>query len=293
HPGGRRFLSAACGLVRVQGRLYVVADDELHLGVLDVGSTRPVRLLRVLAGRLPADAKPRKKRKPDFETLMFLPASGDRPGGALLALGSGSRPNRMRGAILPLDAAGDPAGAVRPVDIEPLYRALTERFAELNIEGAFVAGGSFVLLQRGGASGPSAVVRFDLLHALAWLDGHQRRAPLPRNVRNCDLGSAEGTPFGFTDGAALPDGTWVFSAVAEARDDAYQDGPCVATAIGVCDRDDKVRFIEKIAPKRKIEGVAARRVGARLRLSVVTDADDPDQPAELGAVSLAFGGSER
>ena len=107
-------------------------------------------------------------------------------------------------------------------------------------------------------------------------------------MRSCDLGGADGVAFAFTDGAALPDGSWVFSAVAEARDNSFDDGPCVASAIGVCDGDDAVRFIETLAPKRKVEGIEARRVGARLRLSVVTDADDPDQPAELGAVSFAF-----
>ena len=92
--------------------------------------------------------------------------------------------------------------------------------------------------------------------------------------------------FAFTDGAALADGSWAFSAVAEARDNSVDDGPCVASAIGVCDGDDKLRSSSTVAPKRKIEGVEASRVGARLRLSVVTDADDPEQPAELGAVSV-------
>jgi hypothetical protein len=49
HPRGRAFLSAASGLVRVQERLYVIADDELHLGVFDVGSARPLGLVRVPA----------------------------------------------------------------------------------------------------------------------------------------------------------------------------------------------------------------------------------------------------
>ncbi len=37
----------------------------------------------------------------------MLPAFGDYPNGALMALGSGSRPSRHRGALLALDAAGD------------------------------------------------------------------------------------------------------------------------------------------------------------------------------------------
>lgn len=37
HPRGLPFLSAASGLVRVCDKFYVVADDELHLGVFSVG----------------------------------------------------------------------------------------------------------------------------------------------------------------------------------------------------------------------------------------------------------------
>jgi hypothetical protein len=287
HPRGRTFLSAASGLVRARDRLYVVADDELHVGVLDVGSTQPLRLVRLLAGRLPDDAKRRKKKKPDLETLLLLPDDGGTGGGALLALGSGSRPNRFVGALLPLDGNGDAAGPARAIDLEPLYRTLDGRFDELNIEGGFVVGAELVLLQRGGAKEASAVVRFELAPALAWLGGRRRRAPTPRSVRRVRLGSVDGVPLAFTDGAALPDGTWVFSAVAEARDNSVDDGPCVAAAIGVCDADDAVRFVDTLAPKRKVEGIEAQRVGARLRLRVVTDADDPEQPAELGAVSLA------
>lgn len=288
HPRGLAFLSAASGLVRVQERLYVIADDELQLGVFDVGSTRPLRLVRLLDGKLPADAKKRKAKKPDFESLLLLPPSENGPGGTLLALGSGSRPNRFIGALLRLDAYGDASGAARRIDLEPLYRTLADRFDELNIEGAFVAGSSLVLLQRGRRSA-SAVARFDLGEVLTWLGGKSRGALRPRSVRRVDLGKADGVAFAFTDGAALPDGTWVFSAVAEARDNSVDDGPCVAAGVGVCDGDDTVRFFATLAPKRKVEGIEATRVGARVRLSVVTDADDPDRPAELGAVSLAFG----
>ncbi|MGZ8317154.1 MAG: DUF6910 family protein, partial [Telluria sp.] len=231
------------------------------------------------------------KKKPDLESLLVLPGDRDHPGGALLALGSGSRPKRLVGALLRLDERGDTAGAARTVDLAPLYRTFESRFEELNVEGAFVGGDSLALLQRGsGRRGAraSAVVRFELAPTLAWLAG-RRRAPSPRSVRRLDLGAAEGVAFAFTDGAALPDGRWVFSAVAEARDNAFDDGPCVASAIGVCGGDDKLRFMATIAPRRKVEGIEAMHVGARLRLSVVTDADDPEEPAELGAVSLAPG----
>ena len=121
HPRGLTFLSAASGLVRVRDKLYVIADDEHHLGVLSVDGNEPVRLVRLLDGDLPAAAAKRKALKPDFESLLLLPASDESPDGSLLALGSGSRPNRFAGVRASLDARGDLRGPARPIDLKPLY----------------------------------------------------------------------------------------------------------------------------------------------------------------------------
>ena len=66
HPRGQAHLSAASGLVRVRQRLYVVADDELHLGIFDEPTAAQAQvasdsnpehpigsLLRLLEGSLP------------------------------------------------------------------------------------------------------------------------------------------------------------------------------------------------------------------------------------------------
>ena len=78
HPQAWAHLSAASGLVRSGHLLYVVADDELHLGVFeDTAATgmppEPGALVRMLEGDLPIDAVERKAAKPDFETLVHLP----------------------------------------------------------------------------------------------------------------------------------------------------------------------------------------------------------------------------
>jgi len=290
HPRGLSFLSAASGLVRVRDKLYVIADDEHHLGAFGVDGEEPLKLVRLLDGDLPASAKKRKARKPDFESLLLLPASDESPEGSLLALGSGSRPNRFVGALASLDARGDVSGPARPVDLKPLYADIFERFAELNIEGAFVTGESLVLLQRGTGAGESAAIRYDLAEVMAWLAGRRPGALPACSVRSVDLGVADGIAFAFTDGAALADGSWAFSAVAEDRDDSYDDGPCVAAAIGVCGSDDVVRSLELLEPTRKVEGIEARVVGTTAFLTLVTDADDPDHAAELGTTRVELGG---
>ena len=74
---GASFLSAASGLVRAGSFLYVVADDELHLGVFPAAGDAPGHLIRLFEGALPASKAERKKLKPDLETLMKLPGGGE------------------------------------------------------------------------------------------------------------------------------------------------------------------------------------------------------------------------
>ena len=85
------YLSAASGLVAVGQFLYVVADDELHLGIFEIDSHRPGTLLRLFPRALPSHPTKRKKAKPDLEALLQLPAFNHHPHGALLALGPGSK----------------------------------------------------------------------------------------------------------------------------------------------------------------------------------------------------------
>lgn len=284
HPRGLAYLGAASGLVRAGQRLYVVADDENHLGVFDAGLATPGRLIRLFDGDLPASPKKRKGQKADLESLLLLPATPAWPDGALLALGSGSRPTRFTGALLLLDAKGETQGPTQKIDLAPLFDALNERFDELNIEGAFILGETLLLLQRGSMRGPNAVIRFPVTLVMAWLGGAAASLQ-PSSIVECDLGRVDGVPLAFTDGAGLPDGSWLFSAVAEQTDNAYEDGACVAAAIGIAASDGTVQSMRRLTPTRKIEGIEAQVSGGKIVIGTVTDADDPAIPAELGTTT--------
>ena len=287
HPRGRRFLSAASGLVRLGRRHYVIADDEQHLGVFDPASAGPVQLVRLFDGDLPESAKKRKKKKADLESLLLLPPLPRCPGGALLTLGSGSRPNRRRGALLGLDAVGALLGQVRVIDLEPLYGSLDRRFAEVNIEGALICDDDLMLLQRGNKGGPNATIRFAWREIEPWLLGEADDPPEPRLVREYDLGRVDGIPFGFTDATLLPDGGgWLFSAVAEDSDNAFDDGACLGAVIGSVGSDGALHPMQELAPRRKVEGLEARLIHGKVVVGMVTDADDPEQPAEYGTTVL-------
>lgn len=293
HPRGQAHLSAASGLVHAGAWLYMVADDEHHLGMLPATAAagpQPtaqaplLQLHRILDGDLPTDARARKKRKPDLEALAWLPASPAHHHGCLLAFGSGSKPNRQRGIAVALDAAGRPADAAHVVDLSALYAPLHQAFADLNIEGAFVANDCLQLLQRGNkGDARNACITYPLAPLQAWLAGTRAEPPAALRTSLFDLGMVDGVPLGFTDGAALPHGKgWLFSAVAENTDDSYADGECVASAIGWVDANGVLERMSALQGAPKVEGIAL----AGNRLLMVTDADDPACASRLLAVAL-------
>ena len=281
HPRGLPHLSAASGLVCAHQRVYVVADDEHHLAVF-CDAASPGELHRVFAGDLPARKPVRKRLKPDLEALFLLPAGRARAGAALVTLGSGSRPNRDTGVVVPLATDGQPLSeAARHFSLKPLYDALREVLGPVNIEGAMVLGDELVLLNRGVAGGcGNLAAHYPLNDLVQLIDGKGRGARLVA-IRRHDLGTIDDVALGFTDCVALPDGGWVFSAVAEDTADSYADGHCLGSAIGVVNACGDVVALHRLASPAKVEGIAVQAGAGGMTVCMVTDADDPAQSAWL------------
>lgn len=275
HPRGQPHLSSASGLVCANGRVYVVGDDEHHLAVFH-DRAGPGGFHRLFAGELPEDKKARKRHKPDLETLLWLPMRH-----ALVALGSGSRPNRHSGVLIPLSAGGEPAAGLVSFDLQALYEPLRAALGEINIEGAMLLGEEFVLLNRGVAGrSDNAAARYPLQALTDAIDG-RGRALTPISIRRYALGHIEAVPLAFTDAAALPDGGWVFSAVAEDTDDSYADGRCSGSVVGVVDPGGALVATHRLEAPLKVEGIAVRLDDRGMSLCLVTDADDPTQASQL------------
>ncbi|MEQ1802739.1 MAG: hypothetical protein ABL989_12505 [Gammaproteobacteria bacterium] len=286
-PGRGRFISAASGLVAVGPWLYVIADDELQLGAFAAAGSRPGSLVRLLPGTLPKGKKRRKAEKPDFEVLALLPRFPGFPHGALLAMGSGSRPNRRRGVLVSLGPSGAIDGDPQVIDLSGLYRELGKHLDEVNVEGAVVLGAQLCLLNRGHPRrGGSAVARLSLRAVQRSIARTGAVEALRCKVHHYDLGEADGVPLGFTDGTVLPDGSLVFSAVAEHAENSYEDGPCRASGIGMIGSGGDLEWLHRLRPPRKVEGITARRTGRQTRLLLVTDADDAAVPAGLFDAAL-------
>lgn len=265
-PSGHEFLSAASGLVVSGERLRVIGDDAHHLALFALGDPAPGKLLRLMEGDLPGDAAQRKKVKPDFEILVALPATG---GERLLALGSGSTPERMRGVIVDLPACED-APRVRPVDLEPLFAALGPLVSEINVEGAVLSGDRLLLFNRGNMRSPASHV-LDVPLAAVLNGGPVDAAPRAELA----LPEAGGVPLAVTDACALDDGHILLSAVAEATLDSYADGALMGAAIVELDGQFNLLGVDPLDPPVKVEGLAARATEDGVYLLCVTDADDP------------------
>ena len=282
-------LAAASGLVRVGPHLYVVGDDLQHLARFPASGRAPGSLVRLFEGPVPAHKKARKKVKRDVESLALLPPFSGYPHGALLALGSGSRRRRRVAGLLALNSSGMVAGKATRVDMTALYKPLEHEFGELNLEGAFVAGDYLALLQRAKAGQPrNARVRLELAKLLH--DFTSRRTPRSRalfDITDYALPAIDGLPLGFTDGAALRDGGFAFTAVAENTQDAYADGACAGAAIGIVSGNDKVTQLWRLKPKLKVEGISVAQSRRALTIEVVTDADNHKIAARLLAVTIA------
>ena len=285
--GRSAHLSAASGVARRGDFVYVIGDDELHLGVFRLSSRAPGRLVRVLSGDLPDDPDARSSAKPDLEALTLLPPFESHPYGALLGLGSGATPERSRGFVGALAADGSIAGDPYELDLDPLYRLLRDEVPELNVEGAATMGDRLWLLHRERArTGGNLVAELSLeqlmrsLREDRCLDAEELAA-----VRRYDLGEIDGVKLTFSDATPIADQLLVFTASAEG-----DDGRIRGSVVGTLGLDGKVQRLRTIDRRWKVEGVHASIDTGVLDFTFVCDQDDPDQPAPLLSATMPVEG---
>lgn len=284
-------LSAASGLVQVGPWLYVVADDELHLGQFLLDGNEHGQLHRFFEGDLPLEYEARKAEKPDIEVLTLIPHFNNPTQSALLALGSGSKKKRRHSAWVALDHAGNISGEPSIIDLSNFYDFLNREVGKLNIEGAAVADDQFFLFQRGNKKNKlNASIRLSLEDFYKILLAPEQNHKPFIHITPYDLGSIDDVPLCFTDATALRNGNIVFTASAENTSDSYLDGKCMGSAIGVIDRKGDLVLLEPIDKTVKLEGIEADEVGSNIELLLVTDADDAAHPAQLYSASVKYPG---
>lgn len=144
----------------------------------------------------------------------------------------------------------------------------------------------WVLLNRGAAKSNKAEGNASIHYPLSVLDALLRGESVdcaPSKIQTFDLGKIHQVSLSFTDCAALPDGSWLYTAVAEDAPDSYQDGEFWGAVIGKVSPRGQMLWQRPLMPSCKVEGIAAHPLknGADdcLEICLVTDADEPSQPA--------------
>lgn len=287
------YVRAGSALAWVGGELAIVQDDASFIALRSFdGRVRAVPLPRGPGGRRRfEDGLGNKADKLDLEACAVVPGLD---GPRVLAFGSGSTLARRRVAVL--DAGAAPSA--RMVQADAIYESVARRLAlepaELNIEGAFVAGNRFGLVHRGTGSSArpgaraSAIVELGLPALLGWLaQPHPDALPAILQSYSYDLGEVRGVALGFTDVAVAGD-RLVYLAAAEDTSNPVDDGMVVGVRIGVI-AADAVRCADLLDEQGglaavKAEGIAMDPDGQHAW--IVLDADDAARPSELCRVEL-------
>jgi hypothetical protein len=274
-------LGAASGVVRRGDFAYVIADDELDLGVFRISTGEPGETRSVLPGELPDDESERKGAKPDLEALTALPPFGDTPYGGLMGLGSGSDSDggRDRGFFWAFAADGSLEGEPQVIDLSPLYDALRKKLGNLNIEGAAVLHDELWLFHRGNEGDSGNVVAEVALSDLAGsLRGdHDIDVEELRELRQYELGEMDGVALCFSDATALSDDLVCFTASAEGE----EDGDIRGSVVGTISANGEVRRLRTIDRQWKVEGVHASVDTGVIDFVFVCDQDDEEVASPL------------
>lgn len=264
---------AASAVAPLGDGFLVVQDDATYGAWFRGGSAAAVRLLPPVAGldRF-EEASGTKHLKPDLEAACVV-SRPDAP--ALLMLGSGSSPARMRWSWVRL-AGGEPE--VEVADMAHVYGAAAAALGVdadvLNLEGACPVGDGVVRwFHRGMPSAglPSGSVDLD---------------PVTGSVcapRSYDLGEVDGIGLAITDAVTLPGSAILVSAAAEDSPNPRDDGPVVGSALVRIEADAVV----DAAPLPLVRGSVAKVEGlmvlgaaaTAIRLLAVVDVDDPEVPS--------------
>ncbi len=285
---------AASGIAPLGDGWLIAQDDATHAAWLRGGSVTPLRVLPPVEGHdIFSEAAGTKHLKPDFEAACEVTVDGVP---AVLLLGSGSKPARMRASLVRLD---DDRPRVVVADLALLYERVAHALGlpldHLNLEGACRNGDRFRWFNRGNlnAGVQSASVDLDFAAIVAAVTGHGRLEEVTvERPQSYELGEVNGVGLAITDAMALPDGRVLVSAAAEDTPNAVDDGPVVGAGLALLDENavlDVAALPEVGGTIHKVEGLALNEITPDgLSVIAVVDADDPDAPSTRLALRVRW-----
>lgn len=274
-------VTSASGLFKLNELFYAVADDELFLISFTELSDTQDEKYQLFAGNLPNNPIERKKIKPDFESLMYISSLN-----ALLAIPSGSKKNRFKGALIYLNN-GKPS-RIQEIDFAGLFEFLANQISELNIEGAIEFYDQIKLFQRGnGKKTQNSILslRLDIFTEELKLGFITRKSFV--EILDIELGLLNEVPLAFTDATVIQTNDKkeiLFIAAAENTVSTFDDGEYLGAVVGRLNENWLVDYKEELFCPHKPEGLWAENS----KIYVVTDADDPGKASELYRFNIEF-----
>lgn len=263
---------AGSGLIRDRDGLWAVGDDLHHLIHIPWGEGI-AEGHRMFPGDLPLDFAARKAVKPDTEAFFEITRRGDEA--VWLAMPSGSKPNRVKGAVIRKSSRLE----INERDFSPLYEVLSSKISDLNIEGATLWKEHLVFFQRGnGPSRTNALITVKLKDFISGFKSGEIDSEAFR-IDPVDLGEWDHAAITFTDGFAHR-GHLIFTAAAERTDSTYEDGEVVGSVVGIWD-GARARILGRLAGA-KIEGLALEQATeTEMTCYAITDTDHESRPSQL------------
>ena len=264
-------LPSGSGLQKAGATYYIVGDDAPFLFCLD-SSFKVTFKIPLLDTPLFSAGRIQKSEKPDFEAMEWVGKN------ELVIFGSGSKsPQRD----LFIRVLLEDSHRVERHSLTPFYKQLKSlpafQNSELNIEAVAHHNNQLFLFNRK----PALLVRFNYSTFLNYLKGI---APLPElYVTPFSLPKIGGVEAGFSGATILPaDSKIIFTATAEATQNAYDDGEIMGSLVGLIDlqngepaRTFTYTLIPSTGAALKVESVTVAEAfaGRKAQLVFVTDDD--------------------
>ncbi|MCM0607105.1 MAG: hypothetical protein KA715_13530 [Xanthomonadaceae bacterium] len=260
--------TAASGVVEMNGKYLLISDTDAVLYEVDKAG-KLVNAYTVPWEELSDDPVTRKKKKPDFESLTFLPKHDGVGFQGLLLLPSFSKPNRVRAAYFKINKSSEIVTPPEMIDLTELEPKLKMHAAELNIEGVSFVGKKLSLFQRGNGKNNFNGV-FEITVSAGDLITGSKIGKWPVKFKKIKLEKG----FSITDALDLGSVGIVLSACIEETENTYDDGKILGSGLFLY-KNGKTKKLKQFDGDLKIEGVTGTYNKKAKKLSLVM-VDDPD-----------------
>jgi hypothetical protein len=276
-------ISAASGIVELNGKFYVNADDETALFSWKMGDKTATPFI-LDKKELGADPVARKRIKPDYESLLHLDEKNWPPYGALLAWPSASTDQRYEASIATFNKNGNLEGVTK-VNIQNLAKTLGREVKKLNLEGITLNSGKIYLFNRGNGKEKGLKSGYFEMAFADFLKGLKGEGwPSSVTFQKVKIGKLKGVKLTLADGLWTKFG-FIGLAPAEDSDTVVADGKVTGTVL-VRINGKKGEVIGQFDLDKKFEGFLTREKDEGLEILLVDDADDPKIPSGIYRAQL-------